>query len=159
RYSVAVSESLMEARMHPRTEGAQRCLTFQLSVSPKARVMSYRDYLGNTIHNFDVPGNHSELIIVAESLVDLLQHGERGQLGPESWDELDRLVAEGDYWEMLAPSHFAQPSELLQELSRALNVERRGDPLSLLLELNGAIYNWFDYAPRSTRVDSPIDDA
>ena len=144
RYSVPVSESLMEARMHPRTEGTQRCLTFQLSVSPKARVTSYRDYLGNTIHNFDVPGNHSELMIVAESLVDSLQHGERGQLGPEAWDELDRLVAEGDYWEMLAPSHFAQPGELLQELSRALNVERRSDPLSLLLELNGAIYSWFD---------------
>ena len=73
RYNVPVSESLMEARMHPRTEGMQRCLTFQLSVSPKARVTSYRDYLGNTIHHFDVPGKHTELMIVAESLVDSLQ--------------------------------------------------------------------------------------
>jgi transglutaminase-like putative cysteine protease len=159
RYSAPVSESLMEARMHPRTEGTQRCLTFQLSVSPKARVTSYRDYMGNTIHHFEVPGNHTELMIVAESLVDSLQQGERGLLGPEAWEELDGLVAEGDYWEMLAPSHFAQPSELLGELSRALGVERRSDPLSLLLELNAAIYSWFDYTPKSTHVDSPIDDA
>jgi transglutaminase-like putative cysteine protease len=60
RYSAPVSESLMEVRMHPRTEGAQRCLTFQLSVSPRTRVTSYRDYLGNTIHHFDVPGHHKE---------------------------------------------------------------------------------------------------
>ena len=40
RYRTAVSESLMEARMHPRTAGTQRCLTFQLSVSPQARLTS-----------------------------------------------------------------------------------------------------------------------
>jgi transglutaminase-like putative cysteine protease len=159
RYSAPVSESLMEVRMHPRTEETQRCLTFQLSVSPKARVTSYRDYLGNTIHNFDVPGHHTELMIVAEALVDSLPRGEPGQLGPEAWGELDALVAEGDYWEMLAPSHFAQPSDLLQELSSALGVERRGDPLSLLLELNAGLYDWISYAPKTTRVDSPIDDA
>jgi transglutaminase-like putative cysteine protease len=164
RYSAAVSESLMEVRMHPRTEGAQRCLTFQLSVSPKTRVTSYRDYLGNTIYHFDVPGHHKELTIVAESLVDSLEHSslEHGQpepLGPEAWDELDALVAEGDYWEMLAPSHFAQPSDLLRDLSRTLGLKRRGDPLLLLTELNAALYGEFKYAPKSTRVDSPIDDA
>jgi transglutaminase-like putative cysteine protease len=158
RYSAQVSESLMEVRMHPRTEGAQRCLTFQLSVSPRTRVTSYRDYLGNTIHHFDVPSRHQELTIVAEALIDSLPHYEMAPLGPEAWDELDATVAQGDYWEMLAPSHFAQPSDLLQDLLRELNVKRRSDPLSLLLELNAALYQGFDYVPKSTRVDSPIDD-
>jgi hypothetical protein len=30
RYSAAVSESIMEVRMQPRTEAMQRCLNFQL---------------------------------------------------------------------------------------------------------------------------------
>ena len=30
---------------------------------------------------------------------------------------------------------------------------------SFLRELNGAIYDWFDYVPKATRVDSPIDHA
>ncbi len=148
----------MEVRMHPRTEGSQRCLTFQLSVSPKTRVTSYRDYLGNTIHHFDVPGHHKELTIVAEALVDSLDHDQLGSLGPEAWDELDTLAAQGDYWEMLAPSHFAQPTDLLRDLSSELGVTRRGNPLGLLLELNSAIYESFEYVPKSTRVDSPIDD-
>ena len=38
RYATPVSESLMELRMHPRTEGGQRCLSFQLSVEPRTRV-------------------------------------------------------------------------------------------------------------------------
>jgi transglutaminase-like putative cysteine protease len=159
RYSGPVSESLMEVRMHPRTEGAQRCLTFQLSVSPRTRVTSYRDYLANTIHHFDVPGHHQELTIVAEALVDSLPHNDLTPLGPEAWDELDAAVAQGDYWEMLAPSHFAQPSDLLQDLTRELNVKRRSDPLSLLLELNAGLYQGFEYVPRITHVDSPIDDA
>jgi transglutaminase-like putative cysteine protease len=158
RYSAPVRESLMEVRMHPRTEGSQRCLNFQLSVSPKTRVTSYRDYLGNTIHHFDVPGNHQELTIVAEALVDSLPHNEIIPLGREAWDELDATVAQGDFWEMLAPSHFAQPSDLLQDLMRALNVKRRSDPLSLVLELNAALYQGFEYLPQSTHVDSPIDD-
>ncbi len=61
RYSAHVSESLMEARMQPRSDGPQRCLSFQLMVQPKARVQFYRDYLGNTVHHFDVPGRHKQL--------------------------------------------------------------------------------------------------
>ena len=48
---------------------------------------------------------------------------------------------------------------MLAELKEALNVKRRDDPLRLLRELNTSLYHWFDYVPKSTRVDSPIDDA
>lgn len=58
RYDSPVSESLMEVRMHPRSEGPQRCLNFHLSVDPRAQVNSYRDYLGNSVHHFDVPRKH-----------------------------------------------------------------------------------------------------
>src|ERR1700721_650074 len=71
RFSSAVSESLMEVRMNPRSEGLQRCLSFNLSVTPRARVQQYRDYLGNVIHHFDVPSPHRNLTIVAEPEVDV----------------------------------------------------------------------------------------
>jgi len=70
-YASPVSESVMEARMHPRSEGNQRCLTFHLAVSPRCRVFAYRDHVGNNIHHFDIPGQHSYLVIVAESLLDV----------------------------------------------------------------------------------------
>ena len=159
-YKTPVSESLMELRMHPRTEGGQRCLSFQLSVDPRARIYEYRDYLGNTVHHFDVPGQHRALKIVAEALVEIepavdLPDG----LGRSAWDELDQQAAAGDYWEMLMPSQFAQPTEALLSLIEPLRVRRRDDPLSLLRELNTAIYEWFEYVPKATRVDSPIDHA
>jgi transglutaminase-like putative cysteine protease len=160
RYDSPVSESLMELRMHPRTEGPQRTLSFQLSIDPRAQVSSYRDYLGNSVDHFDVPGKHTRLRIIAEALVEVQQTEELpARLGAEAWSKLDALVAAGDYWEMLLPSQFTQPSEALDGLIAELRVERRGDPLSFLRELNAAIYDWFDYVPKSTRVDSPIDHA
>ncbi len=160
RYANPVSESVMETRVHPRGEGNQRCLTFHLAVSPRCRAFSYRDHLGNQVHHFDIPGQHSQLVIVAEALVDLQHPADvPSSLAPEAWQELDTLVQNGDYWEMLLPSEFATSTPLLIELARKLDVRRRNDPLQLLRELNSALYESFDYVPKSTKVDSPIDDA
>jgi len=160
RYKSSITESVMETRMHPRSDGNQRCLTFHLSVSPRCRVISYRDHLGNNIHHFDIPGLHSQLVIVAESLVDVQPAPVPGPLlGVDSWEELDAMVSAGDYWEFLLPSEYAQPTDVLIEFREALNITRREDPLTLLHEINDKLYSHFDYVPQSTRVDSPIDEA
>jgi transglutaminase-like putative cysteine protease len=70
RYSQPISESIMETRMHPRSDSNQHCLTFSLSVSPRCRVFSYRDHQGNNVQHFDIPGEHNQLVIVAESVVE-----------------------------------------------------------------------------------------
>jgi transglutaminase-like putative cysteine protease len=157
-YSNPVSESMMETRMHPRSDQNQRCLTFHLSVSPRCRVFGYRDHLANQVHHFDIPGRHGQLVIVAESLVDM-QMGPQipAFLAPDAWAELDAMVEQGDYWEMLAPSEFAKPTAALDELAARLDVRRRDDPLMVLHQLNEQVFKYFDYVPRSTKVDSPID--
>jgi len=68
-------------------------------------------------------------------------------------------VTETDYWEMMLPSRFAKPTDLLEKLAAELEITRRGDPHDLLAELNTQLYERFDYVPNSTKVDSPIDDA
>jgi transglutaminase-like putative cysteine protease len=157
-YKTEVSESIMETRMHPRSDQNQRCLTFHLSVSPRCRVFSYRDHLANQVHHFDIPGQHGQLVIVAESLVEMQPHAAVPDSLPEgSWAELDRLVHEGDYWEMLLPSEFATPTPALAELADHLDLRRRDDPLSVLHKLNEQLFHYFDYKPLSTKVDSPID--
>ena len=159
-YSTSVSESVMETRMHPRSDTNQRCLTFHLSVSPRCRVFSYRDHLANNIHHFDIPGKHGQLVIIAESLVELEPPPPVPSfLAPDAWAELDAMVQQGDYWEMLLPSEFAQPTPALVELATQLDVLRHDDPLQVLHELNDSLYTWFDYEAKSTHVDSPIDEA
>jgi transglutaminase-like putative cysteine protease len=159
-YSNPVSESVSEVRMHPRNDSNQRCLNFSLSVSPRCRVFAYRDHLGNHVHHFDIPGQHEQLVMIGESLVEHQPLSDIPSfLAPDAWRELDALVAEGDYWEMLLPSEFATPTPALLDLAKRLNVVRRDDPLMLLHELNASLYDYFTYVPRSTRVDSPIEEA
>ncbi len=157
RYSSAISESVMEVRMQPRTEGGQHCTWFDLAVKPRAILTSYRDHLGNSIHHFDVPSHHANLAIKAEAVVEIAPQVLPESLAADAWSDLDALVAQGDYWEMLMPSHFATPTEPLRKLAQELNVCRRDDPLSLLREVTAALRDAFEYAPQSTEVDSPID--
>lgn len=160
RYSTPISESIMEVRIQPRSDGNQRCLDFRLHTSPRARIMTYRGEFGNRVQHFDVPNFHSQLTITAESLVDVTAPPPLPQaLTPETWDELDAFTANGDYWDTLMPSHFAAPTELLYALADELAVRRHADPLTVLRELNSAVHHAFEYTPKATRVDSPIDEA
>jgi transglutaminase-like putative cysteine protease len=157
-YSNPVSESMMETRMHPRSDHNQRCLNFHLSVSPRCRVFSYRDHLANQVHHFDIPGEHGQLVIVAESLVEVEPAMEiPASLTPDAWGEIDRMIELGDYWEMLLPSEFCAPTPALDALAEELDVRRRDDPLTVLHQINEQMYNHFEYVPKSTKVDSPID--
>ena len=114
RYSKPVSQSSMEVRMHPRSEYSQRCFTFQLSVSPRARVFSYHDHTGNVIHHFDIPEAHRQLTIIADALVDVDPPPPLPDtLDQNSWQLLDEMIGRDDYWDMLMPSHFARTSPAL----------------------------------------------
>lgn len=160
RYSRPVWQSVMEARMHPRSEYMQRCFTFQLSVSPRARIFSYTDHLGNLVHHFDIPAPHKQLTIIADALVDVdAPEPLPDALGTEAWGELDELIEREDYWDMLRPSQFASSSPELEDLAREFGIDKRDgrDPLELLRTLNLNLYDGFAYVKQSTSVDSPIE--
>jgi transglutaminase-like putative cysteine protease len=159
-YSVPISESIMEVRMQPRTDGSQHCLRFDLSTTPRARPFTYRDFTGNTVHHFDVPGRHTRLTVMAEALVAMSERHELPDALPtEAWQTLDAPQTRNLYVDELAPSRFARESALLREFSRELPLDRAQDPLTLLRRLTHAIFDAFAYTPHATRVDSPIDDA
>jgi transglutaminase-like putative cysteine protease len=159
-YESPITESVMEARMQPRTDTLQRCLQFTLLTAPSSRVMTYRDHDNNMVHHFNIPGRHSRLTVTAEALVESmtirpLPH----RLGPAAWSRLDVMAASGQWWEYLAPSTFVKQADALDSLRTEIGLERGNDPLVMLRRLMGEMYARFEYSPRSTRVDSPIDEA
>jgi transglutaminase-like putative cysteine protease len=159
-YSAPISESMTEVRMQPRGDGRQRCLRFELTTQPRARVFAYQDPLGNVVHHFDVPSRHSRLWITADAVVDMSPApGVPESLPDSAWDELDALAASGRRWHSLQFSQFARETDLLREFAGELAWERDADPLTLMRRLNYALFHEFTYAPSRTRVDSPIDDA
>jgi transglutaminase-like putative cysteine protease len=146
--------------MLPRTTERQTCLSFRLQVRPSADVFSFKDALGNVIHSFTQPAAHRELTIVAESEVQTLPPPAIPPRQPaEDWERIDEAAGSGEYWDWLQPSEQTGPTALLASLARELGVERRSDPLSVLLGLNLALHRTFAYDSKSTRVDSLIDEA
>src|SRR5262245_46413001 len=114
-YDTPISESVMEARMQPRSDGVQRCIQFGLHTSPTSKVLMYQDHDGNIVHHFGIPGRHSRLTLTSEALVEcgpapLIPL----DLGRGSWDRLDRLTATGEFWEFLNPSPFTMSTPSLE---------------------------------------------
>jgi transglutaminase-like putative cysteine protease len=162
RYTRPVWQSMLEVRMHPRSENNQRCFTFRLSVNPRARIFSFIDYLGNQVHHFDLPSHHREVTIVADSLVNIDPPAVVPDSLPyESWNDLRRMIDEDDHWQMLMPSHYARGCPQLDELARELRVHEPDgrDPLTLVRHINDGIHDAFDYVRKSTAVNSPIEDS
>lgn len=160
KYDAPVSESVMEVRMQPRTEGAQRCLRFELSTSPRARVFAYQDPQGNVVHHFDIPARHRELAITAEAVVEFVAMPDVPEALPLSaWEAIDAPVVQDRHVDMLQPSRFAVETPALLAFRDELEVRRWADPLTTLRQLNARLFSAFEYSPQSTRVDSPIDEA
>lgn len=161
RYSKPVTESIMEVRKQPYTHPWQRCLSYELVTQPRAQVMGYQDFLGNFVHHFDIPSPHENLVVQSTATVEVAERVPVSEtLTAAAWSELDRLVLERDFNEMLMPSPFVAYTPALVDLANELDVgSRLGDPLTLLNTLNRRIHETFTYTPDSTKVDSPIDEA
>ena len=140
-YSAPVSENLVECRMMPRSEGAQRCLAFELQTDPRSNVLHYPDHQGNTVHHFDIPRRHEHLLVTARAIVEVVDEFPTITTpGSELWDEIGHLTSQGgDYWEDLMPSKFVQTTPALLALAKELNVVRRADPYTVLGEINAAL--------------------
>jgi transglutaminase-like putative cysteine protease len=161
-YDAEISESVMELRMQPASEAAQQCLQFELQVEPRARVFAYRDALGNTVHHFDLPGRHRQLSITARALVQVDSPPPLpSSLPVDAWTRVDAWAAAGEDWDFLQPSRFTEWGEPLVAFADSLGpiAARAFDPLTTVRKAMAAVHDAFEYAPQSTRVDSPIADA
>jgi transglutaminase-like putative cysteine protease len=162
RYSHSVWQSMMEVRMHPRSEGSQRCFIFQLSVNPRARIFAHTDARGNLVHHFDLPQRHRQLTIISDALVNI----DEQQPLPETmdyraWDDVQEMTEKKDYWDALMPSHFARTSPELEDLANEIGVAKRDgrSPLAFLTDVAAGVYRSFTYVKKSTAVNSPIEHA
>jgi transglutaminase-like putative cysteine protease len=156
-YSAPISESMMEVRLQPRTEDRQRCVRFQIALSPKSAMSMTRDYLGNVVHSFDIPGQHERLAITTESIVEVdAPQTPPASLPAETWTQYNDLSRDFDLYDMLLPGKFTVMSPTLSAFMSEMDFTRRTDPLSLVKEINAVIYDTFDYDQTTTDADSTI---
>src|SRR5437773_12360804 len=69
-YSQPVTEAITEVRMEPVSDVDQSCRSFHLAVSPSAEPARFQDGFGNRVHHFNLLAPHTEVRILAASIVE-----------------------------------------------------------------------------------------
>ena len=136
----------MELRMQPRSEVGQRCIRFNLDISPDTKILYHRDHLGNAIHTFDIPAPHTELAIKAESVVEVKTPPPLPDALPfGAWEQLDAATEDREIYDMVLAGQYTKKTPLLHQFAQEIGWgERYADPLTLLRDLNTAMYESFE---------------
>ena len=147
-YTAPITETVMELRLRPLDGLGQRCLDFQLQVSPRTRIGSFHDGYGNEVHYFNLLRAHQRVRVTSRSLV------ERGDLAVDG--AADDLVL--DFLRFRSPvNDIPGVRELARrhapaDLSSAASVEEALDALTV------EISHDFQYDPAVTNVYTSVDE-
>ncbi|MGI8913220.1 MAG: transglutaminase family protein [Chloroflexota bacterium] len=151
-YSEDISESAMEVRLAPATNDRQLLRRHLLQVSPRVKLMPYRDFFGTNVQFFTVPSHYRRLSVVSQSVVETLPA-----------NPFQPSVADGERQEAPAALYdylqFGGPVGRHPELALLAASFRDDRPLlERLTALNRAIYQRLQYRPLVTQVDSALDE-
>ena len=84
-YQGPVSESTMEVRLVPRSDGRQEVPAFEMTTNPAATIFSYVDAFGNDVRHFDIVAPHLELVVhtraAAEDTLRIMREEGAGEAG------------------------------------------------------------------------------
>ena len=161
-YSEPVTLSHNVARLRPREHELQKCLSHQLTVTPNPGAKAnWLDYFGNHTDYFALQQSHRELMVVAESVVEVLAPPDGGHGESADMETIPRRI------KYLAGSatiaarefcfdspHVAANPELAEYARPSFNAERSLFECSL--DLARRIHKEFEFHPGSTTVDTPI---
>jgi len=145
RYTAALTYTIQQLRLSPRTEPHQRVLSWEISTS--GRRNAFVDAFGNPSHILTITGMHEEVHIVANGIVDVAPL-DRGRL--HHADGLSPLV-------FTVPTRLTEPNDELTEF--AVKHLQPGAPSRGLLALAEKICDAVDYRSGATVVTTPAADA
>lgn len=69
-YSDAITETVMEVRVTPLTNGRQTLRAHRIDVGPSATLLTFTDWLGNAVNQFSVLPRHDYVVLLARSVVE-----------------------------------------------------------------------------------------
>jgi transglutaminase-like putative cysteine protease len=154
-YEELVRESLNELRACPTSDERQQLISYRVTTSPSARILSTWDYWGTRVDAFGVRVPHLELEIVAEAVVDTgpvpvieTSPGMEALADPEFRDA---------HTEYLQRSPHASWGEGIVQAARRWSHAASDDVVDVVLALNAATAKAVSYAPGATYVGVDVE--
>ncbi len=117
-YSGPVTDTLFEVRMAPRSDEDQTVLSYNLVVSPRAPLMSYRDGFGNRVDVFNLSQPYQALSLQATSFVRPHRRDPQIRLAGLTWN--GQFEASTDTFDFVTRSTLVEPCPELESLKQTL---------------------------------------
>ncbi len=152
-YQEPAWESHNLLRACPADDGHQELITYQVAVTPAARIHSYTDYWGTRVDEFGIVEPHTRLRVEAESTVETTEPSFPDRGG--SLDSLDTV--RGELSSYLRPSPHAVWDELIEERTRDA-ISGVTDVVDASLAISDAATRSLDYVPGATFVGMDLTD-
>lgn len=156
RYDTEVVSSYNEARITPQTSPTQLTLESRVETTPEARQYRYWDYWGTQVTAFDVQEPHSELEVVAHSVVDSEHAGDAPQDCPD-WAVLHDPQLQDRWCELLSPTRRTGADDQMREA--ALAVARGLTPVEAVRAVTDLVHDTVSYEAGSTGVQTSAAEA
>ena len=157
RYSYTQPVSLCHnlACLQPRDTLSQQVLTSRLVIQPFVEIVTERlDVFGNRLSKFAVEELHSELSVVAESVVEV--RAAKPSVAPEiAWDAVTGVPAKTQVFLRPSPYIPAASDAMHQYADQSLVPGR--PILDALTDLNRRMFEEFTYDGQFTDVDTPVE--
>ena len=149
-YSADVVESVMDARLGPRSDVHQRWGPYELRVSPAAAVRRYSDSFGNIAHLVTIAKPHRAVEVTMCGEIDTLL---RDPFRPPR--ELPHPLTPGERADYLDPSPLVPRAP---EIERLVAPFRAGaaDVFATAQQLMGLVHERFEYVPEVTGVGTTV---
>lgn len=147
-YSADVVESVMDARIGPRTDEHQRWISFDLRVEPAASVRRYNDGFGNTAHLITVARPHRSIDVVM-----------RGEIETTLADPFQppgarpTALGPGDIADFVAPSPLVPRAAELETAAAPFRDEAAFEAVQKLMHL---VHDRFEYRSDVTDVETTV---
>jgi transglutaminase-like putative cysteine protease len=113
-YSSSISESVIDLRLTPRTDGHQTLRKFNLSIDPDVPAFDHFDWQDNRVHQLSIVGRHDRSVIVTKCTIEI--HPQRWRL--EHYNDLRPVLAfDRRYQDFLRPHGPVQFDSRLERLA------------------------------------------
>jgi transglutaminase-like putative cysteine protease len=145
-YEQPVREAIGEARLRPRDEAGQRCLSFRITTDPTTPINQVIDRFGNLVHCYSVLPPHTHHVVVATSVVET-------SATPLLYAAPLSLIEQRDF---LSTSRFVPRTGELDAFAHQ-HAPAGATAEQAALALNMAIYTNCEYQPGSTDISTTAD--
>jgi transglutaminase-like putative cysteine protease len=156
QYGAPVSESFLELRLTPLTDGSQHLLQHRQRVTPAAPMRQYVDALGNTVTYFNHMAPLDRIEVGFDSVVETLPTRCRGT--GASPEELASPAMRLQLFDYLRPTALTAPSDLFRSYAAQFRNVNRAAVEETAWQIADTLFRSFRYEGSVTDASSSIDE-